>query len=253
MPMDLEALRERAAALHTSPTEEALQVNEAILRLAGVDIVATRRLVAVLIKLGRLDRAQEVLFEALEKDPTDKILLAREKDLASALVHKAKAAVPLASQQTGGPQTWIKSMHYHNDAWTIAPGEEQWISDIGRRDGSTGERVYTASGEPWGRPSWKVGEEVGLYYAGTQRVPVLVEIISPPEFNPSFVQANARAEEVDAGERWPWVTWVRGLRSKPLNQAPTLDELGVPQSSMLQRARLLTTPQIHNRLRDALA
>jgi hypothetical protein len=54
-----------------------------------------------------------------------------------------------------------------------------------------------------GRPSWKVGEDVGLYYAGIQRVPVLVEIISPPEFNPSFVQTNSPPEDVDGAKRWP--------------------------------------------------
>jgi hypothetical protein len=107
----------------------------------------------------------------------------------------------------------------------IAADEETWISDIGRRT-AKGERVYRSDGVPWGEPSWTVGDEIGLYFGGTLKVPVLVTVTSPPEFNPELVQRESHGGELDAGERWPWVTRVRGLRSVPLSHAPTLDDLG---------------------------
>jgi hypothetical protein len=142
-------------------------------------------------------------------------------------------------------------MHYQDDGWTITPGQEMWISDIGRRD-DRGERVYRADGVPWGEPSWKVGDEIGLYFGGTLKVPVLVEVIAPPEFNPSFVQADAHGREDDAGERWPWVTQVRGLRSVPLVRAPTLDELRIPPERVQRRARFTITADQHGLLVRAL-
>ena len=148
------------------------------------------------------------------------------------------------------PSSWIKAIHYDGDGWNESEGEKLWISDPGQRDAS-GERLYTAAGDPWGRPSWRVGEETGIYFGGTGRVPVLVEIIEPPEFNPAFVQAADWAQP-DDGERWPWVTWVRILKSVAVEAAPSLGQLGIQTSSMQQRARLRTDPDIHRRLRARL-
>lgn len=154
-----------------------------------------------------------------------------------------------ASSVGGGSQApvtgWLKSLHYRHDNWTIRPGEETWISDIGRID-KRGRRVYRKDGTPWGEPSWKLGDEVGLYFSGTLRVPVLVEVIAPPRFDPDYVQQFNDGGEPDAGERWPWVTEVRGLDAVPLRRAPTLDDIGVPHESMMQRPRLiLESRQLH--------
>lgn len=150
---------------------------------------------------------------------------------------------------SGGPTTavtgWLKSLHYRHDGWTIDPGAQSWISDISRHD-RTGKRVYRQDGTPWGEPSWKVGDRVGLYFGGTLRVPILVEVIAPPRFDPEFVQNYNDGGEPDAGERWPWVTEIRGLLAVPLAQAPRLDDIGVDHASLRQRSRLLLSPnQLH--------
>jgi hypothetical protein len=106
---------------------------------------------------------------------------------------------------------------------------------------------------PWGEPSWKVGDEIGLYFGGTLKVPVLVEVIAPPEFNLAMVQEDAHGEEPDAGERWPWVTRVRGMRSVSLDRAPTLDDLGISHELVQRRPRFTITPDQHDRLVQALA
>ena len=156
------------------------------------------------------------------------------------------AAEP-ASAVTG----WLKSIHFRHEDWTIQPGEETWISDISRHD-RNGNRVYRQDGTEWGEPSWKVGDQVGLYFGGTLRVPVLVEVIAPPRFDEEFVQRYNDGGEPDAGERWPWVTDVRGVARLPLAQAPTLDDIRVEHVSMRRRSRkLLTADQLH-RLEQAL-
>lgn len=148
-------------------------------------------------------------------------------------------------------QGWIKCLHYHDDGWTIQPGEETWISDIGRID-SRGHRVYRRDGTPWGEPSWKVADQVGLYLGGTLRVPIVVEVIESPEFNPELVQAEAHGGENDAGERWPWVTWVRGLHRAHLDDAPTLDDLRLPHKIVERRARFKIDSRTLELLRSEL-
>jgi hypothetical protein len=156
---------------------------------------------------------------------------------------KRKRNVPPPQKPTG----WIKALHYHDDDYTIRPKEETWISDVGRRSKS-GRRIYRKDGEPWGAPSWRVGDEIGLYYGGTLRVPLLVEVIAPPEFNPDLVQQDSHGQEPDAGERWPWVTPVRGLRSFDVGNAPTLSKLGIDHKRMMRRTKLMLTPTEHHRL-----
>lgn len=160
---------------------------------------------------------------------------------------------PIAGVKNPGTSVtgWLKSLHYRYDRWGIDPGEHSWISDIGRHD-RNGDRVYRRDGTPWGEPSWKVGDRVGLYFSGTLRVPIVVEVIAPPRFDPEFVQAYNDGGEPDAGERWPWVTEVRGLFRVPLAQAPTLDDIGVEHSSVRQRPRLLLSPNQLHALKRAL-
>ena len=249
---ELDALQARANSLAWDEWEEQVSVNEAILRIEAGDLIATRRLALGLVKLGDFDRAEEVVQEALVLHPGDNILMRRAKDISIGrrIAGEAAAKAKTRSSVDRAPSTWIKAVHYDGDGWTEPEGTELWISDPGQRD-ANGERLYTASGDAWGRPSWRVGEEAGIYLGGTQRIPVLVEIIRPPEFNPSYVQAADWAQPGD-GERWPWVTWVRVLRRVDVEAAPTLDDLGIQTTSMQQRARLRTDPDIHQRLRAAL-
>ena len=96
-----------------------------------------------------------------------------------------------------------------------------WISDIGRFTLATVTRLYRRDGMPQGEPSWKVDDRAGLYLSGTLRVPILVEVIAPPRLDPDFVQKYNDGGEPDAGERWPWVTEVRGRAPRvPLRASP---------------------------------
>jgi hypothetical protein len=145
------------------------------------------------------------------------------------------------------PVGWLKSVHYHHDDYTIYPGEETWISDVGRRT-ADGDRVYRQDGTPWGEPSWKKRDEIGLYYGGTLRVPVVVEVAGPAEFNPGLVQEESHGQEPDAGERWPWVTPVRGLYRTDIGDAPTLKKLQIEHKRMMRRPKIVLTPSEHRRL-----
>jgi hypothetical protein len=94
----------------------------------------------------------------------------------------------------------------------------------------------------------KVGDEIGLYYGGTLRVPVLVEVIALPEFNSNRVQKESHGQEPDAGERWPWLTPVKGLRRVAVDQGPTLEKLGIDPKRMMRRPKIRLTPSEHQRL-----
>ena len=250
MTDDIDALRARSDEL-PQDDPRVVDVYEAILRLEEGDVLATRGLALALVKLGDLGRAEEVIQEALLLHPNDEYLQKRAEDVA--LLRRAEQKPPNKSTSAvrpRGPATWIKVVHYDGTGWAQEPGDEIWLSDPGQRD-ANGNRLYTAADEPWGRPSWRVGEQAGVYLGGTQRVPFLVEIIKPPEFNPAFVQAASWAQD-DDGERWPWVTWFRILKAVDVNEAPTLEGLGIATSSMQQRARLRTDEDIHRRLVAAL-
>jgi hypothetical protein len=111
---------------------------------------------------------------------------------------------------------------------------------------SNGERMYRADGLAWGEPSWQVGDQIGLYFGGTYKVPILVEVAGPPRFDPEFVRRESGSAE--DGERWPWVTPIRGISAVPLADAPTLAAVGVETASMQQRARLLLDDDQRDRL-----
>ena len=124
------------------------------------------------------------------------------------------------------PQMWIKSLHYRHDGWTIDPGQEHWIGDPGVRD-EHGKRKRRRDGSPAGKPSYRAGDKIGLYFATTLKVPLVVEVIELPRFDPEFAQRNSDGGEPDAGERWPWVTTVKGLHQVSLEKAPDIDDLGI--------------------------
>jgi len=124
------------------------------------------------------------------------------------------------------PQMWIKSLHYRHDGWTIDPGQDHWIGDPGVRD-EHGKRKRRRDGSPAGKPSYRVGDKIGLYFATTLKVPLIVEVTEPPEFAPAYVQKYNDGGEPDAGERWPWLTRVKGLHRVSLEKAPDIDYLAI--------------------------
>jgi hypothetical protein len=155
----------------------------------------------------------------------------------------------MAEQNT--PCGWLKAIHYHHDDYTIEPGEDTWISDPGRRD-ANGNHTKRADGEWWGEPSWKVNDLLGLYFTGTLKVPVLATVTAAPKFDPALVREGSRGEEPDAGDRWPWVTQVRGVSSiTNLEMAPTVEDLGVIPALMRRRFKLKLTDEQRDSLRAA--
>ena len=87
---------------------------------------------------------------------------------------------------------------------------------------------------------------MGLYFGGTYKVPVLVEVTSPPRFDPAFVEHETGSR--DEAERWPWVTQVRGITAVSVEDAPSLADLGVDNRSMGRRSR----KQLDGEQRDRL-
>jgi hypothetical protein len=60
---------------------------------------------------------------------------------------------------------WINALRYYADGWTVRPSQELWISDPGQID-DAGERVYRADGQPWGEPTWRLGDWTGSALVG---------------------------------------------------------------------------------------
>jgi hypothetical protein len=169
----------------------------------------------------------------------DEALPLSEQDIESAVKRQAQLAKqrglsldyeaqpghqPRQKRETG--RIWIKSLYYRHDDWTIEPGQKHWISDPGVHD-ENGQRKCRRDGKPAGKPGYRAGDKIGLYLSTTLRVPLLVEVIEAPRFDPEFVQMHNDGGEPDAGERWPWVTPVIGLRELPLEEALDIDYLGI--------------------------
>ena len=85
-------------------------------------------------------------------------------------------------------------------------------------------------GEPTMRPAYEPGDLALVYIAGTYRCPALIEIAAAAEFD-----AERR--------RWGWRTPVRVLARVTIEDAPTLDEIGVPRVSVGRQSRLRLTPE----------
>jgi hypothetical protein len=250
MAADLDDLRARSDALADRLEDDgALEVNAEILAALPGDAKATLRLGAGLMAVGRVKDALDVYEKGAQSNPRNTMIANRVKQARNA-VALGETAPPAGGKRRkpATPTAWLKSIHHDpvEDAdWTIAPGEETWISDAGQHD-ADGNRMYRADGTPWGEPSWQIGAKVGLYFGGTYRVPILVEITGKPYCDEEFVARESGKPE--DGRRWPWVTPVRGISAVSLADAPRLEDLGIPHSSMQQRARLVLDDEQRKRL-----
>jgi hypothetical protein len=253
MAGDLEDLQSRSDALSDRlEDDDALEVNAEILALAPGDARATLRLGAGLMLVGRVKDALDVYEKGAQANKANTMIANRVKQARNAVGLADKAPPRSAAGRRGvrssGVTGWLKAIYY-DEGWTIEPGESTWISDPGQIDGE-GQRMVRADGVPWGEPSWRPGDPVGLYFGGTKRVPVLVEVAGKPYFDEEFVARESGNPE--DGRRWPWVTPVKGVASLPLDQAPTLEQLGIAHSRMQQRARLLLDDEERKRLLSLL-
>ena len=84
-------------------------------------------------------------------------------------------------------------------------------------------------GEPPMRPAYEPGDLALVYLAGSYRCPALVEITGPAAFDASQ-------------RRWGWRTPVRVLGEVPVEDAPWLEDIGVPRISVGRQSRLRLSP-----------
>jgi tetratricopeptide (TPR) repeat protein len=236
MTNTLDQLLARSLALSDQlGTDEALEINQAILKLDPANELAATRLGIGLLNAGRLEEAIAVLEDAVKAHPentvADKRLQQARRDIATAAVPKPRRR-PKARVAR---EVWVKAMEY-TSGWTTKPGQLTWVNDAGIID-HNGRRKIRDNGQPWGEPTWRIGDQVGLYFQSTNAIPVLAEIAARPVFDPVFVTGQSGSAE--DGERWPWVTEVRVITTLPPESAPTLEDLDIPTSSMQQRTRKL--------------
>ena len=234
MTQTLDQLLARSIALGDQlGTDEALEINQAILALDPANEFAATRLGIGLLNAGRLEEAIAVLEDAVRAHPentvADKRLRQARRDVATAAVPKPRRRPKARIAR----EVWVKAMEY-KAGWTAKPGALTWVNDAGIID-HNGRRKIRDNGQPWGEPSWRIGDQVGLYFDTTNTIPVLAEIAARPVFDPAFVAGQSGSAE--DGERWPWVTEVRVITTLPPDDAPTLEDLKIPGSSMQQRTR----------------
>jgi tetratricopeptide (TPR) repeat protein len=245
MTDSLDQLLARSLALSDQlGTDEALRINEAILTLDPANELAATRLGIGLLNAGRLEEAIAVLEEAVRAHPENTVA---GKRLQQARRDVATAAAPKPRRRPKARiarEVWVKAMQY-KAGWTAKPGALTWVNDAGIID-HNGRRKLRDNGQPWGEPSWRVGDQVGLYLDTTDTIPVLAEIAARPVFDPAFVASQSGSAE-DA-ERWPWVTEVRVINTLPPDSAPTLEDLKIPGNSMQQRTRKLLDATQSDRL-----
>jgi hypothetical protein len=121
-------------------------------------------------------------------------------------------------------QHWLKVMH------RFRGGEHATVGDPHR---------LGRDGEPVMRPAYEPGDLALVYVAGTYRCPAVAEIAGEPAFD---------AEQ----RRWGWRTPVRVLHQVGMEDAPTLEEIGVPRVSVGRQSRLRLTAEQFDRGRRAI-
>lgn len=88
-----------------------------------------------------------------------------------------------------------------------------------------------ADGEPVMRPAYEPGDLMLIYLAGTRRCPAVVRVAEPAAFDPDQ-------------PRWGWRTEVRLVAHvADLRDAPTLEDVGVPSTSVGRQSRLRLRPE----------
>ena len=123
-------------------------------------------------------------------------------------------------------QHWLKVMHRFRGA------AHRFVGDPHRLGGY---------GEPLMRPAYEPGDLALVYVAGSYRCPAAIEIVAPPAFDPELME---RLGGPGAGRRWGWLTEVRLVAEVgDIEDAPTLEEIGVPRVSVGRQSRLRLRPE----------
>lgn len=104
---------------------------------------------------------------------------------------------------SGDTGFWVKAMYHrpkHDDP--------NWWRRL--------DRVHDAPGRPKGGPRYKVGDRLVIYLRETQSCPAIVRVTAEARFAPEESNKGLPGDELD---RWPWLTRVKMVASRPLEGA----------------------------------
>ena len=217
--------------------DAAIEINQAILDLDPGSELAATRLGIGLLNAERHEEAIAVFEAALVAHPDNTVAAKR---LLAGPPRRRDRRRPQTAPPPQGPDRprGLGQGDGLQGRPAAKPGQLTWVSDAGILD-HNGRRKFRDNGQPWGEPTWRIGDQVGLYIGGA--ISVLVEIAARPVFDPSFV-ASQNSGLAEDGERWPCVTRSCAITTLPADSAPTLEDLNIPASSMPQRARKQLDP-----------
>jgi hypothetical protein len=138
-------------------------------------------------------------------------------------------------------QHWLKTLHDRPERRSTAYWTSQdWISDP----------HFMRGGKPKLRPSYRINDLILIYLSGTRRCPVIARVEEAAVFDPGRVNREARAGD---GERWGWLTEIEVLGFCQVDEAPTLDSVGIDSRSMRRRSRLKLTSAQYGAAERAIA
>lgn len=112
---------------------------------------------------------------------------------------------------TGETGFWVKAMYYRRNH-----EDTSWWRQL--------DRVHDAPRRPKGGPKYRVGDRLVIYLRETQTCPAIVRVTAPARFDPT--ESNKGLPEYELN-RWPWLTRVEMVASRPLEDAIPKDVLEI--------------------------
>lgn len=136
----------------------------------------------------------------------------------------------LRTRRASGDSTglWLKILH-------DAPGRYD-SGYFGRRRMVNDRQRERSDGTVYYRPSYEVGDLM-LVYVVQRGCPAILEVTRAAALEPHRVRDDPDALP-DDWRRWTWVTEVRCVYERDLDEAPPFSTLGVPGASVSQQGRI---------------
>jgi len=217
--------------------------------LGGEDVRASAELGVVLsrsqvreaeeIALRWWEEAESIGPEEIEKCPPRRRRQGRQRSAVGPDLGQKDALEGTPEQRSG---IWLKMIYDR----TETRGPEWWDSH-----GWVSDRHLLREGDrPILRPSYQEGDLLVLYVVG-RGCPAIVEVTRAAEFEPERVREDPDAQP-DDWKRWGWVTEVHCIHSVPVEQAPSLRDIGVASASVKRHGHIQLGPQQLARARAAL-
>lgn len=126
------------------------------------------------------------------------------------------------ASQEAQPDYWLKRAWVSDGPGRVSP---RW---------KTHKRPTRGNEYPPFGPQYEVGDRLVIYITSRSRCPAILEVVAVPRWDPAVVD-EAQAGE---GERWGVVTDVKGIRSMALDDAPSLQDLGVSAASIQRKGHV---------------